>query len=538
MVRKMSVAVSAAWVVGVAVAAASDAPPPIRSVQIGPRCELRVNGRPFIPLMSWLQEPKRYPKLKSLGFNAFCGNHEVPAVRMCEAAKAAGGYAIPHFDKAAAGHTNLLAWIHGDEPDLPKRVSDAKITPGKGLRLNPKTPLYRIVDGTTTSWSVLDPLAGAEITIHLEAPATIHAVAIWPTVSKGLSVARDVVLLGDGRKVLEARLEPKRMIQKFRLPQPAKLERLTFRVVSVHKGENEWGSIGEIHAYDAAGKNVLLARPRQVPRKTPEQLAREYQAIKGVDRTRPIFVTFTAYFMRKGSRYGEEDRRSLYPAYVKSTDVVGFDIYPIYGWNRPDWLYRVAEGVSELRRLAGPTRPVYAWIETSKGSQWITYDRQKDVLPRHTRSEVWMAIIRGATAIGYFTHAWRPTFTEFRPTPRMQEELKRLNGQVTRLAPAILGEPAGGSVGIESAGRATCHVKATRHGGWLYVFAQNIDMKGRAGQATVHVGGLKAGAKVEVVDERRALTAGAEKFDDRFDVLQEHVYRIPDGSIGAGREGR
>jgi hypothetical protein len=138
-----------------------------------------------------------------------------------------------------------------------------------------------------------------------------------------------------------------------------------------------------------------------------------------------------------------------------------------------------------------------------------------------------MAIIRGATAIGYFTHAWRPTFTEFRPTEAMQRELKRLNGQITRLAPAILAAPAAGKVRMEMPGGIPCHVRATSSGRGVHVFAQNIDVKGRSGTATIHVPGLKAGAQVEVIDEGRTLTAGAGRFTDTFAALQEHVYRVP-----------
>ena len=511
--------------VAAALAAADEPCRPIRTVRIGPNREFRVNGEVFFPIMSWLQEPKRYPKLRGLGINTFCGNHGVSAADMCAAAKAAGGYCIPHFDKAAARHPHLLAWIHGDEPDLGQTVSDAKITPAKSLRLNRRTPLRRIVDGVHTSWSVLDPLAGAEITIHLKAPVTVRSLAVALTISKGLSVAKDVVLLGDGKQIATATLAAKRGRQKIPLPAPATFKDLTFRVVTIDKGEQVWGSIGEIEGFDAAGRNLLLSPPRVVPRKTPQRLAAEFRALKQADATRPVFVTFTSSFMDAPTRYDEATRKRLYPAYVKSCDVVGFDIYPIYGWNKPQWLIRVAEGVGRLREIAGPKRPVYAWIETSKGSQWITYSQQKDVLPKHTRAEVWMAIIRGATAIGYFTHAWRPTFTEFRPTEAMQAELKRLNGQIARLAGAIAAPPAKARPQMELAGGLTCHCRATHHDGAIYLFAQNIDMKDKAAAATIRIEGLAAGKKIEVVGERRSITAAGGKFTDDFPALREHVYR-------------
>jgi hypothetical protein len=519
--------VCALLVVAVAVVGRAAEPlGPIQKVEIGSNRELRVNGEAFFPLMSWLQEPKRYPKLRSLNFNTFCGNHGVGAKAMLDAAKAAGGYAIPHFDANAAGHESLLAWIHGDEPDLPRTVSDAKVTPGKGLILNKSTPLWRIVDGVTHSWSVLDPLAGAEVTIELPRPVTVGGLAVWLTISQGLSAAKDVVFLGDGKELAQATLAAKKGAQKIDLPQPATFRRLTFRVASIHADKNAWGSVSEIEGFDAAGRNVLLSPPRTVPRTTPEQLAAEFRALKQADASRPVFVTFTAYFMSEFSKYDEATRKRLYPGLVASCDVVGFDVYPIYGWNKPEWLPRVAAGVTQLRAIAGEKRPLYGWIETSKGSQWISYAQQKDVLPAHTRAEVWMAIIRGATAIGYFTHAWRPTFTEFRPTDEMQAELKRLNGQITRLAPAILAPQARQKMHMDLGKSIACHLKATSHDGAVYLFAQSIELAGAAKKASFVVEGLRAGTRIEVVDEGRGLTAAGGGFSDDFAPLQEHIYRF------------
>jgi len=498
----------------------------IRSVEIGSHRELRVNGRPFFPLMSWLQEPQRYPKLRALNVNTFCGNHGVGAADMLAAAKAAGAYAVPHFDPAAKGHENLLAWIHGDEPDLPRTVSDAKVTPGKGLRLNNSTPLYRIVDGVTHSWSVLDPLAGAEVTVELPRPVTVKALGVWLTVSKGLSVAKEAAVLADGTEVLRVRLAAKRGRQRFDLPTPATFRKLTFRVLAVEKGTNAWGSIGEIEGFDAAGKNVLLSPPYSVPRTTPEKLAEQFAAIKRADATCPVFVTFTAYFMDEFKKFGDAERKRLYPAYVRSCDVCGFDVYPIYGWNKPEWIDYVAKGTGRLCEIAGPTRPVYAWIETCKGTKWVRYDQQTDVLPRHTRAEVWMAIVRGATAIGYFTHAWQPKFSEFNCTDEMQAELKRLNGQITRLAPAILAPPAKATIRMDLGERVACHSKATSHDGAVYVFAQSLALDGPVRKARFAVGGLKAGTTIEVVDEKRAIVAADGAFADGFAPLQEHIYRI------------
>jgi len=394
MKRLMAVA---CLVCSIAAGAKGEPVEPIKTVEIGKYRELVVNGKPFFPIMSWAQSGRRYQMLAGLGFNTHAGDRAD-----VEAAKAAGCYVVTSFDPSLTGNPQVLAWIHGDEPDMPQgRGADAK------------------------------------------------------------------------------------------------------------------------------------------PRRSPEEIIAIYRQIKEADRTRPVFVTFTACFMKEDGRFPAEVKEKVYPEFVKGCDVAGFDIYPIYGSGYASHLDWVAKGVSQLRAIAGEGRPLYAWIETGKGSRWMTYEKQPDVLPVHTRAEVWMAIIRGATGIGYFTHAWRPSFTEFAPTPEMQAELKRLNTQIARLAPAILAQPADRKVQMTLSGGLNCHVKATTHDGALYLFAQNIDLgegaenlkqfdpiHPRGGTATFTVEGLRAGTKIEVVDENRTITAGQGSFTDEFAPLTEHIYRI------------
>ena len=137
-----------------------------------------------------------------------------------------------------------------------------------------------------------------------------------------------------------------------------------------------------------------------------------------------------------------------------------------------------------------------------------------------------MAIIRGATGIMYFTHAWRPAFNEFEPTEEMRVELKRLNGQITRLTPMIVADEFKGRVGISFEGDLHGEVMAKEYEGSIYLFANNLDLKWRGGHAVIEVEGLKRGSKVEVIDEGREIVAEQGKFGDDFETLAVHLYRI------------
>jgi hypothetical protein len=75
----------------------------------------------------------------------------------------------------------LLGCIHDDEPDLTQQVSDAEVEPAKHLKINRSTPLWKLLDGDLTSWSVLDPLEGASLTIKLKKPVTVESLAVSAT---------------------------------------------------------------------------------------------------------------------------------------------------------------------------------------------------------------------------------------------------------------------------------------------------------------------------------------------------------------------
>ena len=542
---------------GCAVAQAGDREA-IQTVTIGENAEFRMNGKPFLPIMVWLQDSAHFPKLQASGINTVAGyfwneaegkgqDETKSLAEYAPRVREAGFYFVsPYLShqaeamKQVAGMTNLLAWIQGDEPDMPETKSDGVVEAGKQMRVNAATPFARIIDGVTNSWTVVDPLEGGEFTIKPAAAVTVESVGVWATVSKGLAVAKEVTFWGDGKELLKVTLENKAGEQKFALPAAATLKELKVTVQSAYPGEQKWGSIGEVAGYDAAGKNVLVSKPYTVPKRAEEAVAAEYRAIKALDATRPVLMTFTAHFMKEFSgRFDAAAKAKVYPKYVQYCDAVGFDTYPVYGYNMPNKMYQVADGVTELRALAGPKRPVYAWIETNKGSQWTAYESQIEVKPMYTRAEVWMALIRGARGIAYFTHAWKPEYSQFALTEEMVKELARLNGQITRLAPALLATPSKRAISLAMADGLAGHWMATEHEGSLYVFAQNMDLgqdaaklkqgqdiTPRAGSATIRVEGLKAGTKIEVVDEGRTITAEDGQFADTFGPLAEHVYRL------------
>jgi len=502
--------------------------PAIKSVEIGPRRAFQVNGEPFLPIMAWLLDAENFPAVKQCGMNTVAGywpgsSGTKDVAQYLGLVEKAGLYGVMPFDRRLRGRPALLAYIHGDEPDLPRQTSDAQVVPGPKLKINSSTPLWRLVDGVTHSWSVLDPLDGASVAIRLKHPVTIERLAVWLTQSGTLPLAKEMTFTADGRKILHATLQPKKGRQSFPLAQPATFSELAFTVDSIHPGKQVWGSISEIEGFDAQGHDLLLAPPRYVPRAEPSATLKEYQAIKAADPSRPVFITFTGNFHPHFGKWTDQQRAALYPQYIAAADVVGYDIYPIYGWNKPEWIHLVYEATRLLARQAEP-RPVYAWIETSRGGQYTgPLTRQKEVTGRHIRAEVWMAICGGATAIGYFTHVWKPSYQQFGVPPENRRALAEINAQLTRLAPAILAEPLPTGVAATTTGKVRLAAIARQHQHHRYVFAVNYDPRQVATEATFTVEGLHPEQTIDVVDEGRTITPVEGAFADRFEPLAVHM---------------
>lgn len=517
--------------------------PAVAKVEIGQNRAFHLNGKPFFPLMAWLQNPSNFPAMKECEMNMIAGywpksGGTRDVVEYLELVDKAGLYGVMPFHPGLKGHPALFAYIHGDEPDLTHQESDADVVPAKHLHINHKVPLWKLLDGNVSSWSVLDPLKDASVTIRLKEPVTVKSLALWLTVSKGIALAKEVSFSTGGKEILQATLEAKKGRQQFDLPRPATFQELELKVLSTVPGDQVWGSMGEIEGFDAEGKNVLLSKPRTVTRATPEKTAEHYKQIKDADPSKPVFMTFTGNFHPHFKKWPDEERKKLYSDFIRSTDVVGYDIYPIYGWNRPDWIHLVYEATGLLVEM-GPGRPVYAWIETSKGGQYTgDLSRQHPVNPEHIRAEVWMAICQGATAIGYFTHIWKPSYNQFGVPKENREALAEINAQVTRLTPAILGSAPKSAATVETEGGVKVGAMSREHDGSLYIFAVNYDESSEATKATFKVDGLKAGVFVEVVDEQepgvdiaaddewRTVTSEEGQFHDTFEPFAVHIYRL------------
>ena len=138
-----------------------------------------------------------------------------------------------------------------------------------------------------------------------------------------------------------------------------------------------------------------------------------YLWMKKTDKTRPAFLTVGETFLKAAA----EGKKDVCEGYVKNCDAIGCKVP----------LAQVGEAVAKLRELAGPTKPVYAWIET-KGA------KPEEILPA-----VLAAIKNGATAIGY--RGFEGLDVKVKPDAAVMAALKKINDQITAHADELLADP-------------------------------------------------------------------------------------------------
>jgi len=284
---------------------------------------------------------------------------------------------------------------------------------------------------------------------------------------------------------------------------------------------------------DMAGKDKIA------PRVPLSESISVYEECKAADSDHPMFLTLTTGYSKSedaNAAGNKEKDLSFYKQYAKATDIIGYDTYPIYGNNRPESLFWVANAASELDKLMEGKKPVYAWIEANGGSKWITPSKQRHPLPFEIRCEVWMAIVNGCKAIGYFTHTWvamdqigNPAstvkrgeskyYSQFGVPENNKQEIGKINKQITKLTNPLCSTDIKDRVQTDNK---NIQFLVKEYGKQLYVFA--VNMKRQSEKASFKVKGLKEKTKISVDEENRELAAKPGEFDDDFKEHDVHIY--------------
>jgi hypothetical protein len=216
----------------------------------------------------------------------------------------------------------------------------------------------------------------------------------------------------------------------------------------------------------------------------------------------------------------------MYPEYSKGADILSYDIYPVNsGYPEVQGnLYYVPDGVDNLREWSNYKKPVWCWIECTKINDRGHTARKPTVA--EVKSEVWMALIHGATGFGYFCHEFgqNPKSNAPLSDPDMLAGMNAINMEVHNLA-AVLNSPSVPSAAsvTSSPAEVPVDIMVKQHEGATYVFAVAM----RKGTTTASIT-LRGGKTAEALGEGRDLELKLKDgvFEDTFEDNAVHLYKV------------
>lgn len=588
------------WCVGLmltwsAVQAEETAPPlsALRTpakVTVGAQGELRVDGKPFFPIFVWNQPQRLVPYQAELGMNAMTAGESVanePRLPLLNELQKNGMYLFAHtseYSPEIAAHPALLAWMHGDEPDLDPavqyEVDMSKLPAGGYVLLEGEAPTATTFNANSwlnqenrglsgRKWLGIDcegmPEPPYQATYEFTAPKaadynffvrefvkdwacpttwridggawtttartlkSTDVTAALPNASAGW-VAYGNVKLTAGRHTLDIVVKESRTCG------------TPDQTANVIIGAYDLFLFTTAESYPPAVPNELK------PRLLPEPLKAAYQEIRARDPNHPVWMNLTAGFF---GPYRKLDLK-WYRAYGEAADCLSYDHYPVSGWNQPGNVPELAAATREFVNLYPRSKACWVIVEASDIDGPATPKNARGPTPREMRAEVWMAVTAGAKGIGYFTIALQP-FRWNNFSKGIVEELQRTNGQLKDLAPAILAYDTGPKV-VASTDKVQFLVR--RHEQAVYLFAVSLellkaeaapelatavpqekaeDLLGAEAEPALEPGPEVAftfppefaGVTAEVLGEDRKVRLTGGTLKDAFAGLAVHLYRLP-----------
>ena len=213
------------------------------------------------------------------------------------------------------------------------------------------------------------------------------------------------------------------------------------------------------------------------------------------------FLTLTDHFSSRAAP--PPNGKEIYPGFMASADVIGFDTYPVEVRCTISQLDNVYWMQRELVQLA-QGKPTFQWIEAASMEKC----HDIDPTPAVVKAETWLAIAGGARGIGYFPDWWPED---------IRSEVARVNRDIVALAPALLDQVVTGSWSVQSPVR----VGIRRHNGAVYVIAVNTSTSSTPTSFTVP--GL-VGRKLRVFGDGRTVTPYGDLVADKLPPLGVAVY--------------
>ncbi len=260
----------------------------------------------------------------------------------------------------------------------------------------------------------------------------------------------------------------------------------------------------------------------------PEIIINDYNEIKENDPTRPVYlnlgrgVAVTNWVGRGACRSNTGMYKVSENGYLKGCNIASFDVYPVNSSEDEveDSLWYVAKGIDNLQKWSDFAKPVWCWIETTR----IGEDAERKPTPAEVKSEVWMALIHGASGFGYFCHSFYPKTdaAALLHDKVMITAVNRINRQVTDLARVLNSPNTSGFAIVKSSNPSVpVDLMTKKQDEANYLFA--VAMRPGTTKAVFEV---SQGNEVEVIGEERNIKITNGQFSDEFSDYDVHLYKI------------
>lgn len=201
----------------------------------------------------------------------------------------------------------------------------------------------------------------------------------------------------------------------------------------------------------------------------PSEVASLYCKAGAINPPRPVLLQLGMgvawdQWRGRGVRTGHMED---YPDYVRSSDIVSFDIYPVTSTiegvtGRIDL---IGVGMDRLMNWKAPDQLAWATIGLTRIG-----NPDRKPTPQEIQSQIWTAIVHGARGLIFFMHQFKPDFdaAAIFSDPAGMAAVSSENARIQSLAPVLLR-------GIERPETASiegnAHLLALSHGGKRYVLA-------------------------------------------------------------------
>jgi hypothetical protein len=270
---------------------------------------------------------------------------------------------------------------------------------------------------------------------------------------------------------------------------------------------------------DIGQKNLLAWMQNDEPdyHNTPASTVQaEYNKLKAVNPKMPVFVNFSGSSSLWG--YGGKTQAD-YQNWMKGADWISNDLYPITAHNRPSALDAPGLAAQELSQWSGGKRQ-FAVIEASD-QELAPHAEYPGVTADQFRSEVFNAVISGATGIIYFPQRIGGGFLYDNMNSAVETEMKSVNARLSRIGNALMTQmnPSTAGITVSGALRATWR----RYNGKTYFIVLNNSTSSVT--ATMTTRGVSA-SSASVDGESRSVAIKNGQITDAFKPMQAHVYVV------------